>query len=445
MPVRNFCYHTRMKSENQHSADDELVAAHQPHQPKSQAEKSPRFKKWQIVTAAVMLVVLLAGAMVLFAKHHGANRQNEQSTAATPVASKPSVALSAKPGTFVAISTEPAGIATIGGLETCVQTTLADKTTGCQLHDDNTTITLTAPPTATQNGKAYTFVEWKGCSRYDDNKFACHITLIKGANVAAQAVYAVKQDPPRPGSRYVELIINHKSSVDYPELPAYITDDMKPATVSMELIAHNLKLENCTIVDHAKLDDYVTERIDTYKPLAKQDIYLTDGMHDVVATCHDGDDSFSAHMFGTLRDNLPKQCTGFSFTDSAATATTLDSLKSGIVGRWEGCMTAPWMPPFYVSFVFNADGSYTAAGNEILDGTPGYPLYYGGQQNGPKSVYDLTSIAAGLGDGTISIDFGGGTVIKEDLHSVKLMGDKLSFNFSHFNTYGPLQYQLYRK
>jgi len=94
---------------------------------------------------------------------------------------------------------------------------------------------------------------------------------------------------------------------------------------------------------------------------------------------------------------------------------------------------------------FNADGTYSAVSDEVLDGTEMIALYYGMGEDSSKKRYALTDLqASGLGIGEIDVVFDVGTTVRDELRNVRLMGDKLEFEMFHFGEYGPVTFQLHR-
>ena len=118
---------------------------------------------------------------------------------------------------------------------------------------------------------------------------------------------------------------------------------------------------------------------------------------------------------------------------------SLPDYQSNIVGKWIGVRTCPWTPPINVEVTFYDDGTY---GSKTL--TPGHVAFYYSSDNEINwySIYDLN--AEGSATGTITRFSehrvtGGLSFIKfsEELNV-------LSFEFWHFNKYGPLKYTLTR-
>ena len=94
---------------------------------------------------------------------------------------------------------------------------------------------------------------------------------------------------------------------------------------------------------------------------------------------------------------------------------------------------------------FRADGTYSAASPETLDGAKMIAMYYGIDEDSANKRYQLNDFQdnhQAIGD--IDIDFGGGSTNRGDLRHVTLMGDKLEFEVFHRSVYGPIVFQLSR-
>src|SRR5262249_15221344 len=136
-----------------------------------------------------------------------------------------------------------------------------------------------------------------------------------------------------------------------------------------------------------------------------------------------------------------------SFPTGPITASTLDEFNAGMVGTWQGCVTTPtgWVPKYWVTMTFRSDGTYSARSDEVLDGQHMIAMYYGTDEDSPDKVWHLVDVHAdGTASGTIDIVFDVGSVNRDDIRQIRLMGDKLQFEYWHFNTYGPVIFQLKR-
>ncbi|MCB2176782.1 MAG: hypothetical protein KQH57_13295 [Actinomycetales bacterium] len=138
-------------------------------------------------------------------------------------------------------------------------------------------------------------------------------------------------------------------------------------------------------------------------------------------------------------------CPDAGFDVSEPTATSLAELKAGVTGTWVGCVITPWVSPYEVTFTFRADGTYSSTALSMPDGIVEPALYYGLDGDAPGKTYALKDLLDdSTGVGQIDVVFDVGTVVRGDLRNVRLMGDRLEFEFFHRSTYGPLVYQLTR-
>jgi hypothetical protein len=139
---------------------------------------------------------------------------------------------------------------------------------------------------------------------------------------------------------------------------------------------------------------------------------------------------------------IPEDCVDFDFPAADITIASLAELQAGIRGTWAGCVTTPWVHPYWVAITLRGDGTYTSHALE-LNGLPA--MYYGTDEDLPEKRYELNDLQDSLkGVGQIDIVFNAGNTNRGDLRNVKLMGDQLEFEFFHRGDYGPLTYRLYR-
>lgn len=135
-------------------------------------------------------------------------------------------------------------------------------------------------------------------------------------------------------------------------------------------------------------------------------------------------------------------CTDFEFASGDTTVSTLAELEAGIVGSWAGCVTTPWVSPYWVTITFRADGTYSGV---ALAGSDQPAFYYGTDDDSPEKGYELNDLQDdGEGIGHIDIVFWALNTNRGDLRDIRLMDDQLQFEFFHRGQYGPLTYQLYR-
>lgn len=119
-----------------------------------------------------------------------------------------------------------------------------------------------------------------------------------------------------------------------------------------------------------------------------------------------------------------------------------------MVGTWEGCVTTPWTPPYWVTIDLRADGTYSARSEEVLDDWEMTALYYGTDEDAPAKRYAVNDLQASMkGIGQIDIAFTPGQTqgaTRDELSNIRLMGDRLEFELMHQQIYGPLTFRLGR-
>lgn len=141
----------------------------------------------------------------------------------------------------------------------------------------------------------------------------------------------------------------------------------------------------------------------------------------------------------------PSSCPEAGFDVSEPTAASLAELQAGVAGTWVGCVITPWVSPYEVTFTFRADGTYSSTALTMPDGIVEPALYYGLDGDATGKTYALKDLLDDLtGVGQIDVVFDVGTVVRGDLRNIRLMGDRLEFEFFHRGTYGPIVYQLTR-
>jgi hypothetical protein len=115
-----------------------------------------------------------------------------------------------------------------------------------------------------------------------------------------------------------------------------------------------------------------------------------------------------------------------------------------MVGTWVGCATTPWTSPYWVTVSFQSDGTYSARADENRDALVSSAFYYGSDADSPLKVYEVDDLQADLeGVGQIDVVFDVGTVTRDELRNIRLMGDQLAFEYFHFD-HGPITYELWR-
>ena len=73
------------------------------------------------------------------------------------------------------------------------------------------------------------------------------------------------------------------------------------------------------------------------------------------------------------------------------------------MGTWVGCLTTPWVPRYWVTITFRADGTYSGFAEEAAD-EPAF--YYGTDEDMSEKRYELNDLEDDLeGVGQIDIVF----------------------------------------
>lgn len=217
--------------------------------------------------------------------------------------------------------------------------------------------------------------------------------------------------------------------------------------VSLELVTQDLDASRCTLT-HRVVPDKPEIKASTVRlsPAPTQTVALIDGEHTFSASCPSTAGVLTARVQKNVWDRQPERCKDFAFQDSPISVSTLAELDTGMIGSWEGCVTTPWLPAYYVSVTFRDNGTYSATSDEVLDGQRMVALYYGSDDESASKVYAVNDLQASLkGVGQIDVYFGANDVVRDELRNVRLMGDKLEFEVFHFTQYGPITFQLTRQ
>ena len=225
----------------------------------------------------------------------------------------------------------------------------------------------------------------------------------------------------------------------------YITSgDQVDADVKLESVS--ITLSSCHLT-HKVVPDAPGSHASTVNltPKRTQSVALIDGLHTFTATCPSSAGTLTSRNIIQAMDRRPEKCLGFDFAASKITVSSLEELNDGIIGTWQGCVTNPWVPTYWVTMTFRADGTYSAVSTEVLDGQEMIAMYYGMDEDSPAKKYELNDLQANLkGVGDIDVVFDQGSVNRDDLRNVALMGDKLQFDYVHAGVYGPLTFRLHR-
>jgi hypothetical protein len=213
----------------------------------------------------------------------------------------------------------------------------------------------------------------------------------------------------------------------------------------LHLTTRDLDQTRCRVTQTFEPDDTDVSGWSVSLPAeSEQDVALADGTHTFEARCPSVVGTVSSSVAAIAMDGRPEACEGFAFARDEITASSYEDLTAGIVGTWRGCVSTPWTPMYEVTFTFNADGTYSAMTDEVLDGSRMIALYYGSDEDSPLKTYAITDLQASrLGVGQIDIYFFQKSVVRGSLRNVRLMGDRLEFEV--FNRdYGPVTFQVAR-
>jgi hypothetical protein len=210
----------------------------------------------------------------------------------------------------------------------------------------------------------------------------------------------------------------------------------------------DLDQQRCSLVHSVTPDSpEIAASEESLPPFDVQTVALIDGRHDFRASCPSIAGTLVAEAWIIAVDGAPERCAGWAFSEDPVSVSTIDELRAGMVGSWHGCVETPWVPTYWIDLTFRADGTYSSTG-EMLDSHPVPGLYYGTDAEDPAKRWRIDDLqASGLGVGIIDIAFGaagGGTVNRDPISAIRLMGDRLQFEMMHHGSAGPLVFQLVR-
>jgi hypothetical protein len=223
-------------------------------------------------------------------------------------------------------------------------------------------------------------------------------------------------------------------------------DPSGTTTVELRLRTNDLDRDGCHLTHDTDPDKPGLEPSSVaLAPVRVQTVLLIDGQHRFSARCPTGDGPLKFTTTIRAADGLPERCLDWSFEDDDLSADTLAELEAGMVGRWHGCVMTPWTLPYWVTLEFRSDGTYSAVSSEEFDGQEMIALYYGSDEDFPEKRWWINDLQdSGKGIGEIDIVFDQGSVNRDELRNVKLMGDTLDFELFHAGMYGPVLLQLLR-
>ncbi len=137
-------------------------------------------------------------------------------------------------------------------------------------------------------------------------------------------------------------------------------------------------------------------------------------------------------------------CTPADAAPSCEGCTPYETLRQGMVGRWQGQVNVPpnWQDPgdALVEIQFRADDSYSVACD-----TGCTVLYWGNNAASPQKRWSLVDIwANGAGVGHIWLTFTTGDA-RRDLEAIRLSEDSLDLGFELWSEdHGPVTFSLSR-
>lgn len=138
-------------------------------------------------------------------------------------------------------------------------------------------------------------------------------------------------------------------------------------------------------------------------------------------------------------------CLDFDLSEAAISIETLAQLQEGFRGTWVGCVTTPWVPPYWVTLTFREDGTYSGVAQIGPTGERQPAFYHGSDAESATKRYALNDLQDSLmGVGQIDIFHSEDSVSRGDLRNIQLMDDRLAFEFFHRGVYGPIAFELYR-
>jgi hypothetical protein len=214
----------------------------------------------------------------------------------------------------------------------------------------------------------------------------------------------------------------------------------------LHLITQDLDRSKCRLTQRYEPDkpDGTPWTIEL-RPLPDQSVALLDGWHTFEARCPSTAGELKASVRAIAMDLQPEACKGFEFVRDGITVSSFGDLAAGVVGTWEGCAGSPGLM-YAVVFTLRGDGTYSARSDEVLDGMEMTALGYGTDPDSPRKIYAINDFQAsrlGVGQIDVVFDDGSGSVVRDELRNVRLMGDKLEFDLYHFSQYA-VTFQLNR-
>src|SRR3990167_4684302 len=165
-------------------------------------------------------------------------------------------------------------------------------------------------------------------------------------------------------------------------------------TEPFEIYSQGIDISKCTIKETV-VHDYPDNKKETIvlKAISLQNVVLYDGYNTITVSCPSSAGTIEQSLRIPLTDGLPEACRNFAFTEANA-------------------------------------------------------MYYGSEAENPYKQYaikDFQSNRTGTGEIDITWDATSSQTSRGSLKNIKLMCNKLSFEFFHFHQYGPVTFRLYRQ
>jgi hypothetical protein len=235
---------------------------------------------------------------------------------------------------------------------------------------------------------------------------------------------------PMPDPSVVVLVNEDRTTVKWSVPPGSHID------VEVALLVTDLAIGDCSLVHVIIPDDSALEPSTvSLEPLPIQTVSLIDGEHDFRASCESSAGTLAANTRAVAADRQPELCRDFEFEEGPITVSTYQELSDGMIGTWEGCVDAPWVPLNFVTVTFGSDGTYSADAPERLDGEEMVPFYWDDEEDSPAKTYTIDDLQDSLK--------GVGTMGHLELRNIRLMGDLLEFEVFE-REYGPVTVRLSR-
>lgn len=247
------------------------------------------------------------------------------------------------------------------------------------------------------------------------------------------------------GDQTVELVIGS----DPEAMSTLLSIDPGQSTLPLDVqvITQGIDVAACSLTIKSTPDKPGVDTVNyTLAARSSQQIKFIDGNHEVSVKCPATEKTLEASWEFRAVDGQPELCAGYGFNaPTNSSASSAGDMQQKMVGTWKGCVDTPWWSTYYVTITFNANGSYSASSEEVLDGNISKSGFYSYSIEGAHEdkVFGVTSYQSKLGQGFLDIVHPNGTsVFRGDLRNIRLDGSTLMFDFYHNKQYGPLRFML---